>query len=79
MTKPDTPPAKTPDPLTTLATLAGEVVEATEAAAIGVLEAELAVLKSLGKPVPPPDEAGKEAARRAEEAAVEDGFDNMPV
>lgn len=66
-------------PLTTLATLAGEWVEVVEAAAAGVIGAELAALQAMAQPDLPVDEAAREKARAAAEARIEDGFDNMPV
>lgn len=66
-------------PLTTLATLAGEWVEVVEAAAAGVIGAELAALRAMAQPDLPADEAAREKARVAAEARIEDGFDNMPV
>jgi hypothetical protein len=67
------------NPLTTLATLAGEMVEAGEAAALGLFQAELSAMSALLGPTPPQDPAAKEAAARKDEAEIEAGFDNLPI
>lgn len=67
------------DPLTTAAVLASEWVEAVEAAAAGVLEAEIEAVQAILAPDRAEDEAAREAARRRAEGEIEDGFDNLPV
>lgn len=61
--------------LTSLASLTGEWVQAVEQAAAELIQVEQALLQ----PHPPETEAEREARLRAEEAAIEDGFDNLPV
>jgi hypothetical protein len=91
MTRPDKPadPAPRPDPaaaqtpdLTTLARLAGEWVEAVEAAAASILGAEVAVLNAVLVPEPPTNglSAEEKAARdKADAAKTEESFDNLPI
>ena len=67
------------DDLSMLAELAGEMVEAGQAAALGVFEAEVDELKELAHRRTHEGAASQEARRREEETEAEDGFDNMPV
>ena len=63
-----------------LAKLAGEMTEAVVEAESQVLHMVQAEMDALGNLVLMPPKAHKtEDEKRAEEAAIEDGFDNMPV
>ena len=69
--------------LTDMAALMGEAVEAVaagQAMGLALLKAEMEALTHV-MPGDAPEETEAEAAQRrlAEEAAQEDGFDNMPV
>lgn len=77
--KPEAAPETATDEMSTLAELAGEMVEAGQAAALGVLEAEVDALKDLAKAKADKDAAAHEARLREEDEEAEDGFDNMPV
>lgn len=79
-----TPENATPEPendLVKLAALAGEWVEATEAAAVGIFEAEVAALNAALAAEPGVEEtqAEREARERAEAEAIERDLDNLPV
>ena len=70
--------------ITDVAALMGETVEAMaagQAMGLALLQAEMAALVKVlpGSPATDETEAEAEARRAAEEAAVEAGFDNMPV
>jgi len=65
-----------------LAALMGEAVEAataSQAIGLAVLKAEMDALASLMPGHVAPQGPEEEARRAAEEAAVEAGFDNLPV
>lgn len=65
-----------------MAALMGEAVEAmaaTQAMGLALLRAELEALGHVLPGQPVADAAEEEARRTAEEAAVEAGFDNLPV
>lgn len=64
-----------------MATGFAEATAAAQKAGLEMLQAELQAMTALmpGLAHPHKDEATEEAERRAAEAAVEDGFDNMPV
>ena len=72
---------KTPeDGLVQMAKLAGEVTQAVieaEAQALHLVQAEMDALGNLI--LTPPRQPATEADRLADEARIEDGFDNMPV
>lgn len=72
---------KTPEEsLVDLAKLAGEVTQAVVEAETQVLHMVQAEMDALGNLVlMPPKHPATEAERLAEEEAVEEGFDNMPV
>lgn len=72
------------DPTSAMMDLATSLAEATstaQKAGLELLQAELHALTTLMPGLVPSeeDEARQEAERRAVEAAVEEGFDNMPV
>jgi methionine synthase II (cobalamin-independent) len=72
------------DPTSVMMDLATSLAEATataQKAGLELLQAELHALTTLMPGLAPSeeDEARQEAERRAVEAAVEEGFDNMPV
>ncbi|QLQ18747.1 MAG: hypothetical protein HZT43_08845 [Exiguobacterium profundum] len=64
-----------------MATGFAEATAAAQKAGLELLQAEMQAMTALmpGLAHPHKDEAEVEADRRAAEAAVEDGFDNMPV
>lgn len=67
------------DPLTTMAGLMGEWTQASveaETSALAILKAEMEGLTVLFGGSPPAETAQE---RLAEEAAIEAGFDNMPI
>ena len=72
-------PETAQDDLSTLAELAGEMVEAGQAAALGMFEAEVDELKERAKAKPDEDAAAQEARLREEDDETEEGFDNMPI
>lgn len=72
------------DPTSVMMDMASGLAEATataQKAGLELLQAELQAMTALMPGLAPQhrDEAELEAERRAAEAAVEDGFDNMPV
>ena len=72
---------KDQDPITRLAEESLDLAAAGQKAMMDVLTAEMRLLAAL-VPSAPPEAAltgDDEARRRAEDAAIEDGFDNMPV
>ncbi len=75
---------KKTDPTSVMMDMASGLAEATAAAqkaGLEVLQAELQAMTTLIPGLAPSqkDEATLEAERRARDAAVEEGFDNMPV
>lgn len=69
------------DPITRLAEDSIELASAGQKVMMDVLTAEMRMLAALVPGATPATGSAEdeEARRRAEEAAVEDGFDNMPV
>jgi hypothetical protein len=65
--------------LTVLADLAGEWVEAVEAATAGIVAAEVAAFEAVLAPVEPLTPEQKIAQELAADAKAEEDFDNMPL
>lgn len=76
-------PAKSAAPAGTdligMAAMAGEWVEAVEAAAAGLVAAEVAAATAVLTPETDLTAEERAAKERAADAATEEGFDNLPV
>ncbi|MBE2276879.1 MAG: hypothetical protein IAE87_11375 [Rhodobacteraceae bacterium] len=69
----------TTNPLIDLAEDTAALMSAGQSAALSLLQAEIRAIGAILGALPDEDAETAAARRRAEEAAVEEGFDNMPV
>lgn len=67
------------NPMLALADEAATLMAAGQQAAMSLFEAEVKAIGALLGALPDEDAEAAAARHRAEEAAVEEGFDNMPV